>query len=199
MQRNKKILNTEGQQGFSLPLTLLVGLIVTSSLMGAVYVAMNSNQRTRFDFLRFLGRTGLDSLKTQYKTLLNDTSGGNIYNYFWLSNGCSERTPQGECPTGVRPGEIENPSSAVWPDGVWKQGAGRQKGPMCKPNTNQSLDWRSPLLAIRETFYKKGIRLNPGVDPESTGFVHSYTTNEIITKARSKQQLVSLIGGNKGG
>ena len=29
--------------------------------------------------------------------------------------------------------------------------------------------------------------------------MHSYTTNEITTKARSKQQLVSLVGGNKGG
>mgnify|MGYP004311757627 CR=1 FL=1 len=182
-----------------MPLTLLVGLIVTSSLMGAVYVAINSNQRTRFDFLRFLGRTGLDSLKTQYKALLNDTSEGNIYHYFWVSDGCSERTPRGECPTGVVPGQIQNPSTSYWPDGVWKQSAGRQKGPMCKPNTNERLNWTSPLLAIQETFYKKGIRLNPGVDPESTGFVHSYTTNEIITKARSKQQLISLIGGNKGG
>ena len=68
---------------------------------------------------------------------------------------------------------------------------------MCKPNTNERLNWASPLLAIQETFYKKGIRLNPGVDPESTGFVHSYTTNEIITKARSKQQLVSLLAETK--
>ena len=89
--RNKKI-TIEGQKGFSLPLTLLIGLIVTSSLMGAVYIAMNSNQRTRFDFLRFLGRTGLDSLRTQYKALLNDTSGGNIYNYFWVADGCSKNT-----------------------------------------------------------------------------------------------------------
>ena len=112
MRVKKNILNQEGQEGFSLPLTLLVGLIVTSSLMGAVYVAINSNQRTRFDFLRFLGRTGLDSLKTQYKALLNDTSEGNIYHYFWVSDGCSERTPKGECPTGVVPGEIQNPSTS---------------------------------------------------------------------------------------
>ena len=189
----------EGQEGFTLPLTLLIGLIVTSSLMGAVYIAMNSNQRTRFDLLRFLGRTGLDSLKTQYKALLNDSSGGNIYNYFWVADGCSERTPSTECPTGVNPGQVQNPSTAYWPDGVWRQGLGRQKGPMCKPNTNNRLDWASPLLAIQETFYKKGITLNPGVEPATTGFVHSYTTNEITTKARSKQQLVSLVGGNKGG
>ena len=155
MRVKKNILNQEGQEGFSLPLTLLVGLIVTSSLMGAVYVAINSNQRTRFDFLRFLGRTGLDSLKTQYKALLNDTSEGNIYHYFWVSDGCSERTPKGECPPGVVPGQIQNPSTSYWPDGVWKQGAGRQKGPMCKPNTNEHLNWVSPLLAIQETFYKK--------------------------------------------
>lgn len=199
MKHKKKIKIREGQEGFSLPLTLLIGLIVTSSLMGAVYIAMNSNQRTRFDFLRFLGRTGLDSLKTQYKALLNDTSGGNIYNYFWVADGCSERTPSGECPTGVTPGQVQNPSTAYWPDGVWRQGLGRQKGPMCKPNTNDELDWASPLLAIQETFYKRGIRLNPGVDPATTGFVHSYTTNEITTKARSKQQLISLVGGNQGG
>ena len=90
MKCKRKILKTEGQEGFSLPLTLLIGLIVTSSLMGAVYMAINSNQRTRFDFLRFLGRTGLDSLRTQYKALLNDTDGGNIYNYFWLADGCSK-------------------------------------------------------------------------------------------------------------
>ena len=198
MKGKDKFLNKKGQEGFSLPLTLLIGLIVTSSLMGAVYIAMNSNQRTRFDFLRFLGRTGLDSLKTQYKSLLNDTSGGNIYSFFWVADGCSKRTPSNECPTGVKPGEIQDPSRAYWPDGVWKQGAGRQKAPMCKTNTNQRLDWASPLLAIQETFYKKGIRLNPGVDPATTGFVHSYTTNEVTTKARSKQQLISLIGGNKG-
>ena len=77
-------------------------------------------------------------------------------------------------------------------------GLGRQKGPMCKPNTNERLDWASPLLAIQETFYKRGIRLNPGIDPATTGFVHSYTTNEVTTKA-SKQQLISLVGGDKGG
>ena len=196
-KKNKKV-SVEGQEGFSLPLTLLIGLIVTSSLMGAVYIAMNSNQRTRFDFLRFLGRTGLDSLKTQYKVLLNDSSGGNLYNYFWVADGCSKRTPSGECPTGVAPGQLQNPSTAFWQDGVWKQGPGRQKGPMCRPNRNEPLDWASPLLAIQETFYNKGIRLNPGVDPATTGFVHSYTSIE-IWQARSKQQLVSLVGGNKGG
>ena len=108
----------KGQEGFSLPLTLLIGLIVTSSLMGAVYVAMNSNQRTRFDFLRFLGRTGLDSLRTQYKTLLNDSDGGNIYHYFWVADGCSKYTPSSECPTRAKPGELENPSTAYWLDGV---------------------------------------------------------------------------------
>ena len=157
MKVKRKIVNKEGQEGFSLPLTLLIGLIVTSSLMGAVYIAMNSNQRTRFDFLRFLGRTGLDSLRTQYKALLNDTDGGNIYNYFWVADGCSKNTPSNECPTRAKPGELENPSTAYWLDGVWKQGAGRQKAPMCKPNTNQALNWLYPHKAIRDTFYDKGI------------------------------------------
>jgi len=197
---SKKSNNThEGQEGFSLPLTLLIGLIVTSSLMGAVYIAMNSNQRTRFDFLRFLGRTGLDSLRTQYKALLNDTDGGNIYNYFWVADGCSKNTPSSECPTRAKPGELENPSTAYWLDGVWKQGAGRQKAPMCKPNTNQALNWLYPHKAIRDTFFDKGIKLNQDVDPTTTGFVHSYTTNEIITTGTSRQQLISLIGGDKGG
>ena len=199
MKVKRKILKKEGQEGFSLPLTLLIGLIVTSSLMGAVYVAINSNQRTRFDFLRFLGRTGLDSLRTQYKTLLNDTDGGNIYHYFWVADGCSKNTPSGECPTRTKPGELENPSTAYWLDGVWKQGAGRQKAPMCKPNTNQALNWLAPHRAIQQTFYQQGIKLNPGVEPAATGFVHSYTTNEIITTGTSRQQLVSLIGGNDGG
>ena len=199
MKAKKTILNTKGQEGFSLPLTLLIGLIVTSSLMGAVYIAINSNQRTRYDFLRFLGRTGLDSLRTQYKALLNDTDGGNIYNYFWLADGCSKNTPKNECPSRTNPGVLENPSTAFWVDGVWKQGAGRQKAPMCKPNTNQALDWLSPHRAIQQTFYQKGIQLNPGVDPATTGFVHSYTTNEIITTGTSRQQLISLIGGEKAG
>ena len=205
MRDKLKIITRKGQEGFSLPLTLLIGLIVTSSLMGAVYMAINSNQRTRFDFLRFLGRTGLDSLRTQYKTLLNDTDGGNIYNYFWLADGCSKNTPSKECPTpagattALTPGTLQNPSITVWPDGVWKQGPGRQKAPMCKPNTNQSLDWLSPHRAIQQTFYQKGIRLNPGVEPTTTGFVHSYTTNEISTTGTSRQQLISLVGGDKGG
>ena len=112
--------------------------------MGAVYVAINSNQRTRFDFLRFLGRTGLDSLRTQYKTLLNDTDGGNIYHYFWVADGCSRNTPSGECPTRTKPGELENPSTAYWLDGVWKQGAGRQKAPMCKHQSSTELASASP-------------------------------------------------------
>ena len=194
-----KIKGIEGQEGFSLPLTLLIGLIVTSSLMGAVYIAINSNQRTRFDFLRFLGRTSLDSLRTQYKTLLNDTDGGNIYHYFWVADGCSKNTPIAECPSRAKPGELENPSTAYWLDGVWKQGAGRQKAPMCKPNTNQALNWLAPHRAIQQTFYQQGIKLNPGVEPGATGFVHSYTTNEIITTGTSRQQLVSLIGGDNGG
>ena len=129
MKVKRKIVKKEGQEGFSLPLTLLIGLIVTSSLMGAVYVAINSNQRTRFDFLRFLGRTGLDSLRTQYKTLLNDTDGGNIYHYFWVADGCSKNTPSGECPTRTW---LANPSTAYWLDGVWA--GSRAKAPMCKPN-----------------------------------------------------------------
>ena len=194
-----KIKDREGQEGFSLPLTLLIGLIVTSSLMSAVYIAINSNQRTRFDFLRFIGRTGLDSLRTQYKTLLNDTDGGNIYHYFWVADGCSKNTPSAECPTRAKPGELENPSTAYWLDGVWKQGAGRQKAPMCKPNTNQALNWLAPHRAIQQTFYQQGIKLNPGVEPSTTGFVHSYSTNEIITTGTSRQQLVSLVGGDNGG
>ena len=199
MKENINTTNHKGQEGFSLPLTLLIGLIVTSSLMGAVYMAINSNQRTRFDFLRFQGRSGLDSLRTQYKTLLNDTEGGNIYNYFWVADGCSKNSPASECPTGSRPGFLQNPSTAYWLDGVWKQGAGRQKAPMCKPNTNQALDWLSPHKAIQQTFYQKGIKLNPGVEPSATGFVHSYSTNEIITTGTSRQQLISLIGGEKNG
>ena len=192
-----------GQGGFSLPLTLLVSLIVTASLVGAVYTAMNSNQRTRFNFLRLLGRTGLDSLRTQYKSLLNDTSGGNIYNYFWIADGCSSQTPPQECPTPVgsttrlNPGDLQNPSTTVWPDGVWKQGPGRQKAPMCKPNTNQALDWTSPQRAIQQTFYGNGIQLNTSVQPSTTGFVHSYTANEITTTGTAKQQVATLIGGSK--
>ena len=111
----------------------------------------------------------------------------------------ARKTPSGECPTRAKPGEIENPSTAYWLDGVWKQGAGRQKAPMCKPNTNQALNWLEPHRAIQQTFYQQGIKLNPGVEPAATGFVHSYTTNEIITTGTSRQQLVSLIGGNDGG
>ena len=181
-----------------MPLVLSIGMITTTSLMGAIYVAMNSNQRTRYDYLRFLGRTSLDSLRTQYKSLLNDSDGGNIYNYFLVADGCSTNTPSQECPIRVSPGVLENPSTAVWVDGVWKHGAGRQKGPMCKPNTNQALDWASPHRAIQTTFFQQGIDLNPGVEPSATGFVHSYTSNEIITTGTTKQQLVSLIGG-KGG
>ena len=66
-------------------------------------------------------------------------------------------------------------------------------------NTNQALDWLSPHRAIQQTFYQKGIQLNPGVEPATTGFVHSYTTNEIITTGTSRQQLISLIGGDKKG
>ena len=68
-----------------------------------------------------------------------------------------------------------------------------------QPNTNQPLDWLAPHRAIQQTFYQKGIQLNPGVEPATTGFVHSYTTNEIITTGTSRQQLISLIGGEKAG
>ena len=70
---------------------------------------------------------------------------------------------------------------------------------MCKPNTNQALNWLAPHLAIQKIFYKEGIKLNPGVKPAATGFVHSYTTNEVITTGTSRQQLISLIGGENGG
>ena len=76
------------------------------------------------------------------------------------------------------------------------EGAVRRR--LCKPNTNNDLQWAYPLTAIRNTFYVDGIRLNPGVDPPATGFAHSYTTNEIITTGTSRQQLVSLIGGDGG-
>ena len=33
------------------------------------------------------------------------------------------------------------------------------------------------------------MKLNPGVEPAATGFVHGYTTNEIITTGTSRQQL----------
>ena len=45
---------------------------------------------------------------------------------------------------------------AYWLDGVWKQGAGRPKAPMCKPNTNQALNWLYPHKAIRDTFSTRG-------------------------------------------
>jgi len=143
----------------------------------------------------------LDSFVNEYRALLNDSTYGNIFNQFWLVQGCSTSTSRATCPkdtataTPVPNSGIQNPSQSYWgnTDGFCSdyprsgvQGClGRQISPYCAysnpngPASGPYIDWNTANRMI-SSLYNRQSDISSGTNISNAkkpfGIVSSYST-----------------------
>ena len=180
---------------------LIYGVILSSILIGTINALTSNNSNSRIRFFATSVNSALDSFVNEYRALLNDATYGNIFNQYWLVQGCSTSTASATCPKNTATGTpvpnagIQNPSQSYWSnsDGFCSdypragtQGCpGRQVSPYCSysnPNSSNSgsyIDWNSANRMI-STFYNSQKDISSGVNTSNTkkafGVVSSYET-----------------------
>ena len=82
----------QGEQGIALPIVLIYGVILSSILIGTINALTSNNSNSRIRFSASSVNSALDSFVNEYRALLNDATYGNIFNQYWLVQGCSTST-----------------------------------------------------------------------------------------------------------
>jgi len=218
-KQNKRV--REGEQGFALPLILTIGIILAGLVLGVLRATIGNTENSRIRFFTALTNNALESIVSQYRAMLNDATFGNLYNQFWLVQGCSMDITGLNCPNDTSSGStipkngIQDPSRTYWAnsDGFCNdfpsQGRtdcqGRQISPTCSydnPNENSSassLPWSVYQTGINE-FFKLNTNIASGVriggENQAYGIIGTYNTVGQIEKGgRSHLDLTGYIKG----
>jgi len=218
-KQNKRV--REGEQGFALPLILTIGIILAGLVLGVLRAMIGNTENSRIRFFTALTNNALESIVSQYRAMLNDATFGNLYNQFWLVQGCSMDITGLNCPNDTSSGStipkngIQDPSRTYWAnsDGFCNdfpsQGRtdcqGRQISPTCSydnPNENSSassLPWSVYQTGINE-FFKLNTNIASGVriggENQAYGIIGTYNTVGQIEKGgRSHLDLTGYIKG----
>ena len=143
----------ESEEGFALPLILSLSAIIAGLLLSSINSSISNNAASRIRMLASLANSTVNTLINNYRSLLNDSTNGNLLSYYWIVQGCSTnqaKTPQ-NCPKElgssgkIRPIGTQSPDLSFWVDRQFcgnssTQGClGRQIAPKCNyynPNSS---------------------------------------------------------------
>ena len=135
-----KLNNLEkNSNGFAIPQVLILGVGVAVAVTGLMAVSILGLTGSRIKRQELIAKASSYSGITTIRSLLNDSSQGSLFHYFWLVNSCSE-TEMGCSDTEDL---ITDPSQKYWSDDEWCEGStscdGRQKAPVC--NYSEKINW----------------------------------------------------------
>ena len=218
--QKRKGTNRASEAGFALPLILMLGIILAGLVLGVLRTAISNSANSRIRLFTALSNNALDSLVSQYRALLNDATYGNLYNQFWVVQGCSSINGI-NCPKDTSSGltipssGIQDPSRTYWgnSDGFCNdfpsQGRndcpGRQISPTCSydnPNDNSRagyLNWwayQNEVNSFLNTQKNIGSGVGIGGGNQTYGNIGTYNTVGQIEKGgRSHLDLTGYVKG----
>ena len=218
--QKRKGTNRASEAGFALPLILTLGIILAGLVLGVLRTAISNSANSRIRLFTALSNNALDSLVSQYRALLNDATYGNLYNQFWVVQGCSSINGI-NCPKDTSSGltipssGIQDPSRTYWgnSDGFCNdfpsQGRndcpGRQISPTCSydnPNDNSRagyLNWwayQNEVNSFLNTQKNIGSGVGIGGGNQTYGNIGTYNTVGQIEKGgRSHLDLTGYVKG----
>ena len=180
--RNKLIKLEKISNGFAIPQVLILGVGVAVAVTGLMAVSILGLTGSRIKRQELIAKASSYSGITTIRSLLNDSSQGSLFHYFWLVNGCS-KTESGCSDTDEM---ITDPSQKYWSDDEWCEGStdcdGRQKAPVCnyseKINWNDNDNGKSGIFA--KLFDSKVNKVGTTLEDSSRDFEQTF--NFISTK-----------------
>ncbi len=141
----------ENSSGFAIPQVLILGIGIAIGVSGLMAASILSLLGSRISRQELIAKASSYSGITTIRSLLNDSSQGSLYHYFWLVDSCSQNG------SGCIETTIPNPSTEYWPDDDWCSGIpnciGRQKAPMCIPKAETN--WDEKIYTYSKLFDNK--------------------------------------------
>ena len=212
----------ESEGGFALPIILSLSAIIAGLLLSSINSSISNNAASRIRMLASLANSTVNTLINNYRSLLNDSTNGNLLSYYWIVQGCSTnqaKTPQ-NCPKElgssgkIRPIGTQSPDLSFWVDRQFcgnssTQGClGRQIAPKCNyynPNSSfatSAIPWYT-LTSIVNGYFNSLKDLSRGQlvsgNYRPFGSIYSYSTiGQIEQGGRGQIDIVGMLreGGN---